>query len=817
MYRTPAGSGNTTAAWEPEVRVRFEKFFALRAQLETAYLRNASDSLACTGVDSALIVRSGLPAGAAVNRFAACADGYMVYTTDPAVAPPNLGSVQEMAVGIIRVDSATGPTPLIPTDTMEVWVDDIRLSDVVHETGFAGQIGIAVALGDLATFRIAATRRDPNFRQLAEAPSFATTNDVELSTTVRLDQFLPPRLGVALPFTVSHTTAAVDPTFLAQSDVSGEAIPGLRSPRTSATSYALAVRRLQPLSGRWYAPIVNHLGLTGTYATLGNRSEFQDGKRHCFNLSGDYFVALPVQGTGPGGGARGLQSLMPSWLSTTGQAPGSFNLRPTSFRVTSGLARDSERRESFLKPAAATDDSGRVARGETDLWRNTSSLELKPMRDLTARADVVLLRDLRDYDPTTPNGAAATAERGSFLGLDAGMERERQMASSVTYAPTIAEWLRPRVDVATSFSMLRDPNAPIVAREGPQSAPIGGAQASRIALRLGNTRTITAGAGIDLAKAGTKYGGPTSLSARVTQYLQPIDVSITRGILSSYDATSGSPGLGYQLGVGSIDDFRELRGRLANSAGLSSQVVMSSGLNLPLDVALTNRVQRTTTRNWAQRLESDQTTIDGDQVVFPDVNVRWSPRGPLFGGVMKSAGVNGQWLNTRQSLVVPPVVAGGRAEERATVVRTYPINASFTWTPGEVTTNAGYSYRTQVDSLPGSVTNGSSRETSAEIGRTFGLPQDWGLKSGLRTRFGFQQAKTQSYVENLFAAGRRSRLTDNGRQAFTLNADTDVAENATFSIQGSRIVNFDRNLNRRLTQTVITAVLQMQFFAGDLR
>ena len=38
-----------------------------------------------------------------------------------------------------------------------------------------------------------------------------------------------------------------------------------------------------------------------------------------------------------------------------------------------------------------------------------------------------------------------------------------------------------------------------------------------------------------------------------------------------------------------------------------------------------------------------------------------------------------------------------------------------------------------------------------------------------------------------------------------------------FSIQGARIVNFDRNLNRRLTQTVITAVVQMQFFAGDLR
>ncbi|HUQ83963.1 MAG TPA: cell surface protein SprA, partial [Gemmatimonadaceae bacterium] len=272
LYRTPASSGSSQAAWQPEIRVAFQKFFALRAKLEGAYLRGSADSLSCTGADSALIARSGLPLGSAVNRFAACDGGYMVYTTDPAVAPPNLGSVQEMAVGILRVDSATGPTPLIPTDTMEVWVDDIRLTDIVHETGFAGQIGVALALGDLATVRIAATRRDPNFRQLAEAPSFATNNDVELSTTVRLDQFLPPRIGVALPLTVSHASATIDPTFLGQSDLSGDEIPGLRTPKTSATTYALSARRTQPLSGPWYAPIVNHLGVTGTYIALGNRS-----------------------------------------------------------------------------------------------------------------------------------------------------------------------------------------------------------------------------------------------------------------------------------------------------------------------------------------------------------------------------------------------------------------------------------------------------------------------------------------------------------------------------------------------------------------
>jgi hypothetical protein len=189
----------------------------------------------------------------------------------------------------------------------------------------------------------------------------------------------------------------------------------------------------------------------------------------------------------------------------------------------------------------------------------------------------------------------------------------------------------------------------------------------------------------------------------------------------------------------------------------------------------------------------------------------------LFGGFVKTASLNGRLFHTRQSLVVPGVLAGARPEERATRVKTYPLNASLIWGPGEITTTAGYSYRTQLDSLPGSVTNGSARELGAEIGRTFPLPATWDLKSGLRTRLGYQQTEAQSYVQNVLAAGSRSRLTDNGRHAITLNADTDVAENATFSIQGSRIVNFDRNLNRRLTQTVITAVLQMQFFAGDLR
>ena len=87
----------------------------------------------------------------------------------------------------------------------------------------------------------------------------------------------------------------------------------------------------------------------------------------------------------------------------------------------------------------------------------------------------------------------------------------------------------------------------------------------------------------------------------------------------------------------------------------------------------------------------------------------------------------------------------------------------------------------------------------------------------MRTQLSYQRSETRSYVSNLAAIGLRSRLTDNGRKAFTVSADTDLQENVTFSLQGSRVVTFDRNFNRRFTQTLIAAVLNIQFFGGALR
>ena len=128
MYRTPVNAGPAQGAWDPEVRVDLTRFQVLRAQLENNFLQGSADSLACTGTDLELIRRSGLPRGLTVRRYAVCQDGYIVYSADPSVTPPNLAGVQELAVGIVRVDSVPrGGTGIMANDTLELWVDDVRL------------------------------------------------------------------------------------------------------------------------------------------------------------------------------------------------------------------------------------------------------------------------------------------------------------------------------------------------------------------------------------------------------------------------------------------------------------------------------------------------------------------------------------------------------------------------------------------------------------------------------------------------------------------------------------------------------------------
>ena len=832
MYRTPVNAGAGLSAWEPEVRVDLQKFQILRAQLENNFLKGSTDSVSCAGADLELIRRSGLPRGVVVRRFAVCQDGYIVYSADPTVTPPNLAGVQEMAVGLVRVDSVPrGGTGLMSNDTLELWVNDIRLTDVVDDIGFAGELGLAVNAGDLADFRVNLSRRDPNFRQLNETPSFLTTSGVSVGTTLHLERMLPARFGIVLPFSIDYAGTGVDQLFINRTDVRASGIEGLRNPSDRRVNYALAMRRATPMGGGWYAPLVNGLTLNGTWSNAASQSAFQEATNSAYALGASLNLADDRRESKLPRVVDALFTILPRSLRESetirnfrGQR---YRWSPTSFRLSSSLARNANSSTSFTKAAESATDTGQVANGLTHFWQNSGTLEFRPSAGLTASMNARQLLDLRDYRTTsllpdsTDRGQAASAERLQVLGTTLGLERERTLTSAVLFQPTLAIWVRPRVDFNSTFNLNKDPNARALLREQDSTG------AYRLPKRLGAAQTLSAGTTFDLGRLIVSRTKDKTFANRLGRIFAPIDVSWQQSLTSNYDNTAFIPGWGYQLGLGGIQSFRGLDAQLATTAGRLRRATATGSLNLPFSLTVQSRLENGTTETWTRRtFDGFQAVITSTQVVKPDYSVRWSWRPVRLRKVITMLNVNGRYLVSEQETTIPNET-GGLADRSRTTARSQPLSGAITWAfLGGLTTNASLDRTRREESRPGALTNGDTRRMAFDVARRFKVPKRFTTRNAtVRTSLSYQSEASQTVVEGSSSTNAASEvitiapsvLTDNGRRAFNFNADTDLSELLTFSLTGSRVVNFDRNFNRQTSNLIFSAVLQLRFFAGDLR
>jgi hypothetical protein len=578
-------------------------------------------------------------------------------------------------------------------------------------------------------------------------------------------------------------------------------VKGLRTPKSSATSVTFALGRATPIADSRLAPLLNNLSLAGTYTSGRARSEYADGKASNLTIGLDYNLS---------------QALLPDlsrWA-------------PAELHVTSVYSRGSDDRSAFLKPAEAFDDIPRRITGLTSTWRNGTSFQLRPSKTLSGRLDFNSIRDLRNYGNNTALGIITGTDRGRIFGADAGLERERDVQAGFSYTPTVSSWVRPRLDFGSNYNMLRDPNTLSFLRVEDSVNSL------RLPRRLGSSQTTTAGVTLDLPRAAELYFDSTGLMRRLFTAIQPIDLTYNRNLLSVFDQSPSSPPLSYQLAFGGINRFKEIGGSAATSAGLIHQLSANHTILLPFGASIADRYQLISARNWTRRIDDSQAITDGTQVVFPDLSLRWSMKPDRLRRVISSVGGSARAVQTRQIntrepefIEVAPVAADGlpglppSAVDRAeTLVRSYPASVSVVFAGARpLSANVGYAFSQRRETRPGLSSKNANRDVTVEIAKPWTAPLSWKLKSDIRTRVSYQNTHGDNFVLNPLTLSRESRLTDNGRRAFSVSADTDVAENLSSSFVFSRVESFDKNLNRNFTQTVLSAVLHLQFFGGDLK
>ncbi len=834
MYRTPVGEGPSASAWEPEVRVDLTKFQTLRAQLENNFLTASRDSVSCTGADLELIKRSGLPTGLVVRRYAVCQDGYIVYSADPSVTPPNLAGVQELSVGFVRIDSvARGGRGILANDSLELWIDDMRLTDVVDDIGFAAEVGLSLNASDLADVRLNISRRDPNFRQLGETPSFLTTSGVSVGTTLHLERMLPAKLGIVMPFNIDYAGAGVQQLFINRTDVRAAGISGLRNPKDSRVGYSLALRRARPLAGGWYAPVLNGLALNGAWASGETRSAFQTASNANYVVGGTLDLHDDTREGKLPGVINRVFGVLPKRLRDSEAIRNfrtqRFRWQPTQFRATSSMARAENAFTSFTKAAESPTDTGQTVNGLTHVWRNTGELRFAPTPGTSASIVAQQTLDLRDYRDASalPDSAdrrqAAAAERLRVLGASVGLERERSLTSAFAFQPNVTIWFRPRFDFTSRFDLNKDPNARALLRDGDSTG------AFRLPKRLGAFQTLRTGTSLELGRLLMTRTADKTFLHGLGRWLAPIDVNWSQSLTSNYDNTAFAPGFGYQFGVGGIDDFRGLSSRLATAAGRVRQVNATGSLNLPFSLSVGARLDNTNSETWTRRsFDGFQALITSQQRSFPDYNARWNWRPVRMAKFISGVTLTGQYRVNRQETIIPNG-SSGIDDRTQTRERSQPVQGGITWAwLGGLTTNGTFGRTLREDIRPGSITSTDSKRMNVDVARVFTLPKTWNTRGGLRARLTYASDDAVSVVGGATsgasatgttstAIGATSVLTDNGRRAINFSAYTDLSENYTLTLNGSHVITFDRNYNRRLTNSAISVVFQLKWFAGELR
>ncbi|HEY4613088.1 MAG TPA: cell surface protein SprA, partial [Bacteroidota bacterium] len=129
---------------------------------------------------------------------------------------PTLTNIRYISVGVEN-PSGKGSSEL----NGEIWVNELRVTDVDDSPGWAYRFDTAIKFADVASVAFSLTERDPFFHGLEDRfGSRNTDRNWNIAANVGFEKFLPNSWrGSALSFTYSHTEALQRPKYLPGTDI----------------------------------------------------------------------------------------------------------------------------------------------------------------------------------------------------------------------------------------------------------------------------------------------------------------------------------------------------------------------------------------------------------------------------------------------------------------------------------------------------------------------------------------------------------------------------------------------------------------------
>ncbi|BAO75126.1 cell surface protein SprA [Winogradskyella sp. PG-2] len=123
---------------------------------------------------------------------------------------PNFGNIRVLMVGVknsgITTMNACG----------EVWFNELRMSDLENEGGWAAVVSMDTNIADFADISATGRRSTIGFGGIEQGPSERSLEDVQqydVVTNIQLGQLLPKKWGVQIPFNYAQSEEIITPKF----------------------------------------------------------------------------------------------------------------------------------------------------------------------------------------------------------------------------------------------------------------------------------------------------------------------------------------------------------------------------------------------------------------------------------------------------------------------------------------------------------------------------------------------------------------------------------------------------------------------------
>jgi hypothetical protein len=514
--------------------------------------------------------------------------------------------------------------------------------------------------------------------------------------------------------------------------------------------------------------------------------------------------------SGPRLNLGGLVDLLPGFLrnSEGGQAlrRPQVSLIPSNVRLTSGLTKSESDVLAFPVQVERPQDANLTPiQNLTHLWRNSASLNWQPLGMLQLGGDLVSTRDLREYSDSTPLGRLANQSRRSFAGLDVGVERDRQLQTSLNLNPRFSSWLRPRFSTGSSFVLSRTLTSRPLVRENGDTAG-----AFILPQTLNNSRSREFAAVLDVSRGLARIFGDSSRIGQAVRRVRPLEASNRLVRSSTYDLAAFEPGLGYMLGLGGREEFITQEGQSALSLAETRTNTLSSGAELPLGISFNLSYSRVTVVRL-QQVSGAYVSTDSRQREWPVGSMRFTQSiksGPIS---LVTAGLG---FRRREGSTLQPS-AGGNART-ATFSSSLTPDLQLGLRNGMVLL-LGYNSNSQRNENNGNTTESDQNDLTGTLSYVFRLP---GSISRLRKQ-------VSASLIGIFSSGvtcltradqpECQTISDTKRTELRGSLDTDLLKLMRGGIQFGYTLSDARHLNRRISQIYFAVTMQLSLYAGDYR